>query len=345
MRRWGMKVVMSGVLAALLLSGCGSAEDMNAGSEAVSSNMASTSTAEVADQAQVEKGDGAAPSESPLEKKATVDPKTVGGSKIVGSGQQSSGIQPEAADAGLNKKLIYRANVAMEVKDYAKAQSEIRNLVALTGGYIIQFSENQSQEERGGNFVLKVPSGGFASFLDRLEGLKPESIQRSIEGQDVSEEYVDLNSRLKVKQAMEAKYLKFVEEATKTSQLVEFVRELERIQTEIEQIKGRMRYIDSNVAYSTIEIRVYQLKSSITPVDKEDTPLLGRAKDALNGTIEVLSGLAQWLVVIAAGALPLIAIAVIVGIPLWLRHKKAGRIKRDAMADLPKVPESTDKEE
>ncbi|MFD1178036.1 DUF4349 domain-containing protein [Paenibacillus puldeungensis] len=343
MRRWGMKVVMSGALIALLLSGCGStAEDMNAESQAVSSNMASTSTAEAVDQAQVAEGEGATPSESPLEKKSTVDPKTVGVGKTVGSGQQSSGIQPEATEAGLNKKLIYQANVVMEVKDYAKAQSEIRNLVALTGGYIIQFSENQSQEERGGSFVLKVPSNGFSSFLDRLEGLKPESIQRSIEGQDVSEEYVDLNSRLKVKQAMEAKYLKFVEEATKTSQLVEFVRELERIQTEIEQIKGRMRYIDSNVAYSTIEIRVYQPKSSIVSSDKEDTPLLGRAKDALNGTIDVLSALAQWLVVIVAGALPLIAIAAIVGILLWVRHKKSGRNKKVVVPDM---PETTDKEE
>lgn len=160
----------------------------------------------------------------------------------------------------------------MEVEDYAKAQSEIRNLVALTGGYIVEFSENQSQHELGGNFILKVPAAGFSPFLDKLEQLKPKSMQRTIQGQDVSEEYVDLESRLKVKEAMEARYLKFVEEATQTSQLVKFVNELERIQTEIEQIKGRMRYIDSNVAYSTVEIRLYQPEQAGSAMAEGDEP-------------------------------------------------------------------------
>ncbi|MNW50511.1 hypothetical protein D3C74_279640 [compost metagenome] len=211
----------------------------------------------------------------------------------------------------------------MEVKDYAKTQSEIRNLVMLAGGYIVEFSENQSQHEQGGNFVLKVPAAGFSSFLDRLEGLKPESLQRSIQGQDVSEEYVDLESRLKVKQAMEARYLKFVEQATQTKQLVEFVNELERIQTEIEQIKGRMRYIDSNVSFSTIEIRVYQPDvSQLSAAASGDTPLLERMKKALTGSIDVLSLFFQWLVVFAAGALPLLIIAALIVIPIWMARRK-----------------------
>ncbi|WP_246061733.1 DUF4349 domain-containing protein [Paenibacillus oralis] len=228
-----------------------------------------------------------------------------------------------SADTGFNKKLIYRANVVMEVGDYAKAQSEIRNLVALTGGYIVEFSENQSQHELGGNFILKVPAAGFSSLLDKLEQLKPKSMQRTIQGQDVSEEYVDLESRLKVKEAMEARYLKFVEEATQTSQLVKFVNELERIQTEIEQIKGRMRYIDSNVAYSTIEIRVYQPdQAGSTLAAGDEPPLLERAKQALTGSIEVLSLILQWLIVFLAGALPVIAVAAVIVVPLWLLRRR-----------------------
>lgn len=211
----------------------------------------------------------------------------------------------------------------MEVEDYAKAQSEIRNLVALTGGYIVEFSENQSQHELGGNFILKVPAAGFSPFLDKLEQLKPKSMQRTIQGQDVSEEYVDLESRLKVKEAMEARYLKFVEEATQTSQLVKFVNELERIQTEIEQIKGRMRYIDSNVAYSTVEIRLYQPEQAGSAMaEGDETPLLERAKQALTGSIEVLSLILQWLIVLLAGALPVIAIAAVIVVPLWLLRRR-----------------------
>lgn len=348
MGKWGKKVAVLGavVLGLWLLGGCGSASD-SGGSSLSMENASSAADMAVSDQTSNEAADGGmgmgeaisadkAVAEKPGAAGAGEAESTGGGegssagatgggraNADVATGQTLPGFQGAAADIGLNKKLIYRANVVMEVEDYAKAQSEIRNLVALTGGYIVEFSENQSQHELGGNFILKVPAAGFSSLLDKLEQLKPKSMQRTIEGQDVSEEYVDLESRIKVKEAMEARYLKFVEEATKTSELVKFVNELERIQTEIEQIKGRMRYIDSNVAYSTVEIRLYQPdQAGSTLATGDEPPLLERAKQALTGSIEVLSLILQWLIVLLAGALPVIAIAVVIVVPLLLLRRR-----------------------
>ncbi|WP_059045505.1 DUF4349 domain-containing protein [Paenibacillus rubinfantis] len=351
MGKRGKKVVIWGLIALLLLllSGCGSASNEAASNTSFSSettnSIASTAESDM---------DGGANAKEAADMAAA--PAAGSGADSASAGDAGNGstavntapaFQPVATQTGLNSKLIYRASVVMEVKDYAKAQSEIRNLVTLAGGYIVEFSENQSQHELGGNFVLKVPATGFSSFLDRLEGLKPESLQRSIQGQDVSEEYVDLQSRLKVKQAMEARYLKFVEEATQTKQLVEFVNELERIQTEIEQIKGRMRYIDSNVSFSTIEIRVYQPDASkLAAASNGDTPLLERMKNALTGSIDVLSLFFQWLVVFAAGALPLLVIAALIVIPIWITRRKnrAERERRRAQlqAGQASLPGTTD---
>ncbi|WP_068786127.1 DUF4349 domain-containing protein [Paenibacillus phocaensis] len=334
----GKKLLVWGFIGMLLLvlSGCGSASN-----DVASDSLVESGAADQATSSAVSKTDGGGAAEPEVaantaEAPAAPDLKAAGDSGSSGAAVNSTpGFQQAATDSGLNSKLIYRANVVMEVKDYAKAQSEIRNLVMLAGGYIVEFSENQSQHEQGGNFVLKVPASGFSSFLDRLEGLKPESLQRNIQGQDVSEEYVDLQSRLKVKQAMEARYLKFVESATQTKQLVEFVNELERIQTEIEQIKGRMRYIDSNVSFSTIEIRVYQPDASkLTAASGGDTPLLGRMKNALNGSIDVLSLFFQWLVVVASGALPLLVIAAIIVIPIWIMRRKNREVRERRRAQL-----------
>lgn len=336
MGKRGRKVVVWGfiVMLLLLLGGCGSASY-----DAASNSLAGSEAANMVTSTAESEMDGGETSEvaadmakAPAAGSGAPDSAADNAGSSSATVNSAPGFQQAAGDTGLNKKLIYRANVVMEVKDYAKAQSEIRNQVMLAGGYIVEFSENQSQHEQGGSFVLKVPAAGFSSFLDRLEGLKPVSMQRSIQGQDVSEEYVDLESRLKVKQAMEARYLKFVEEATQTKQLVEFVNELERIQTEIEQIKGRMRYIDSNVSFSTIEIRVYQPDASKLTVSSGDTPLLERMKNALTGSIDVLSLFFQWLVVFAAGALPLLVIAALVVIPVWIARRKnrAEREKRRA---------------
>ncbi|MNJ38585.1 hypothetical protein D3C77_334340 [compost metagenome] len=218
----------------------------------------------------------------------------------------------------------------LEVKDYSRAQSEVRNLVTVSGGYIVEFTENQSQYEQGGTIILKVPSSGFSSFLDQLEKLEHQSLQRSIQGQDVSEEYVDLESRLKVKQTMEARYLQFLNEATKSSQMVEFANELERIQTEVEQIRGRMRYIDQNVAYSTVEIRLYQPEVNEINLSAKNTEPLGqRAWNALDGSLKAISVFFQWLIVFLSGALPVLLLIAVIAAPLWLVYRKRLVLTRD----------------
>ncbi|ETT59291.1 hypothetical protein C173_28986 [Paenibacillus sp. FSL R7-277] len=249
-----------------------------------------------------------------------------GNSAVPGAGAEqgtnaSAGFTGTDVVAGLNKKLIYKANLNMEVTDYGAAQTEVRNMVTLAGGYIIEFSENMSEYEQGGTFILKVPAAGFSPFLNNLEKIKHEKLQRSIQGQDVSEEYVDLESRLKAKQMMEAQYIDFMKKATKPADLVQFANQLGEIQEQIEQIKGRMRYIDQNVSFSTVELRLYQTEKSLTLTQtNSEGPLGERASEALKSSMKALSVMFQWLVVVLAAALPVLLVAgVVVALVLWLR--------------------------
>lgn len=315
----------------LLLSGCGSANNADHASSAYDSSANSggaeteSSSMNMADSSSAE-----APSSSAMDKAVTAaqEPQSL---------PSGSGIPSGSIADDLNKKLIYRANVVMKVEEFSKAQAQIKDLVSLSGGYIVEFSESQSTYEQGGNFVLKVPASGFSSFLEQLEQLKPESFQQSIQGQDVSEEYVDLESRLKVKEAVEARYLKFVGESKSTSDLVQFTNELERIQTEIEQIKGRMRYIDNNVSFSTIEIRVYQTDdNSLTKLSQDQKPLLKRAGNALQGSLEAISVILQWLVIFISGALPVIVIGAVIFAIIWPLRRRRARLRNEKI-DSPLV--------
>ncbi|WP_410514632.1 DUF4349 domain-containing protein [Paenibacillus sp. BR2-3] len=327
MRKWGLHYLCLLILA-VILAGCGSGDSNSAANNAKSSSMeqapaaqtASTtdSTANMASTEELAKaggGDG-----DPAIKNSTVENTSDGTSGFTGSD----------VVAGLNKKLIYHANLNMEVEDYAKAQTEVRNMITLANGYIIEFTENMSEYEQGGTFILKVPASGFSSFLGNLEKVKHETLQRSIQGQDVSEEYVDLESRLKAKQLMESQYIEFMKKATKSNDLVAFANQLGAIQEEIEQIKGRMRYIDQNVSFSTVELRLYQTDESFALKNKtEQGPLGERASAALQGSLNALSVMFQWMVVILAGALPLlIGGGIILVIVLWFR-KKWGTPKRN----------------
>jgi outer membrane murein-binding lipoprotein Lpp len=225
-----------------------------------------------------------------------------------------------------DRKVIYKGNLTMEVPDYSAAQTEINNLVTLASGYILQFSENQSTAEKSGNYVIKVPANGFSSFIRDLEKIKTVSdIRHNIQGQDVSEEYVDLSSRLKAKQVVEARLLAFMEKAEKTADLLSFSNELGNVQESIEQIKGRMRYLDQNVAMSTVEIRLYEqgVAKKIAPVVGDST--LEKTKNALSSSMHALKVIAQGLLVFIAAMVPVLIVLAIIGIPLIIILRKRAR--------------------
>ncbi|WP_342546995.1 DUF4349 domain-containing protein [Paenibacillus sp. FSL P2-0089] len=329
MRKWGLHYLLYLVVVAVVLTGCGASSnnsDSAANSESTFSNQAaSDGSAESAPAAVEVKEDSLANTAMAVNDQAAV--KGGGGNSAVpGAGAEqgadaSAGFTGTDVVAGLNKKLIYKANLNMEVTDYGAAQTEVRNMVTLAGGYIIEFSENMSEYEQGGTFILKVPAAGFSPFLNNLEKIKHEKLQRSIQGQDVSEEYVDLESRLKAKQMMEAQYIDFMKKATKPADLVQFANQLGEIQEQIEQIKGRMRYIDQNVSFSTVELRLYQTEKSLTLTQtNSEGPLGERASEALKSSMKALSVMFQWLVVVLAAALPVLLVAgVVVALVLWLR--------------------------
>jgi hypothetical protein len=230
-----------------------------------------------------------------------------------------------SASESWDRKVIFKGNLTMEVPDYAAAQTEINNLVTLAGGYILQFSENQSTAENSGNYVIKVPANGFSSFIRDLEKIKTVSdIRHNIQGQDVSEEYVDLSSRLKAKQVVEARLLAFMEKAVKTDELLAFSNELGNVQEAIEQIKGRMRYLDQNVSMSTVEIRLYEQGVTKLKVAVGDSTL-EKTKHALTSSIHALKVIAQGLIVFVAAVLPILIVLAIIGIPLIFTLRKRAR--------------------
>jgi hypothetical protein len=236
--------------------------------------------------------------------------------------------------AGFNRKLIYRANLVMPVDDYSKAQTALRDLVALSGAYILQFSENANTGERGGTYTIKVAANGFVSLLDGLEKMSP-SLQRNVQGQDVTEEYVDLNSRLKAKQMVETRLLGFMEKASKTDELLAFSNELSKVQETIEQIKGRIRYLDQNVSYSTIELRMYQ-QTGNKPLlsDPNKLTLEERIQKAWNSSLNVLVAVMQGILVFLAAAFPVLVICLLIGVPIWVFRRKRNKELKEMRLQL-----------
>ncbi|MGG1553113.1 DUF4349 domain-containing protein [Paenibacillus ferrarius] len=324
-KRW-----LAGVfIALLLLAGCSSAKD--AGSTAASSAQdmkavqpakAEGATTATSDRA-IASGQETKQSTSSQAQPAAIA-NAASASSASGQPAPSLVVTPTGADGvdGFNRKLIYKANLVMPVEDYAKAQTALRDLVALSGGYILQFSENATTGERGGTYTIKIAADGFVSLLDGLEKISP-TLQRNVQGQDVTEEYVDLTSRLKAKQVLEERLLSFMEKATKTDDLLAFSNELSKVQEAIEQIKGRMRYLDQNVAYSTVELRMYQATGKKPLLaDPNELTLTERVQKAWQSSLNVLVACLQGILVFLAAAFPVLVILLLLGIPFWAYRRK-----------------------
>ncbi len=279
-------------------------EALPAGEAANVSGAASSGTAEKAASAQ------AAPSEAGL----------------------GGGIGPIAgAETGLSRKVIYQANVTMKVPDYDQAEAKLRDAIHLSGAYILQFSNSLDESGKAAAYVIKVPADGFSSFIDRLREIQKD-LRLQMEGSDVTEEYVDLEARLQAKKMVEARLLAFMDKASGTDDLVRFSSELAAVQEDIEQIKGRMRYLDQNVAYSTVKVRLHEGKAE-SAIMEDNAGFGERIADAVTGSAKVLGQFGQALVIFLAALLPVAAVVALIGVPVYVVVRNVRRARRELSAE------------
>jgi hypothetical protein len=263
-----------------------------------------------------------------------------------GAAVGGTGFVPLAeADTGINRKVIYKAQVTMKVPKFEPAGEQLNNAIHQSGAYVLQFSNSMDANEKGATYVIKVPADGFSSFIDQLRKIQKD-LQLQMEGSDVTEEYVDLTARLEAKKIVEARLLAFMDKAKGSDDLVKFSSELANVQEQIEQIKGRMRYLDQNVTYSTVNLRLYE-GTADTVVKENNVQGLGeRLAGALTGSAHVLGQFGQALLVFIAALLPVVAVAAVVGIPVYViirgrRKAHPGTLAEGPLTDPPKTDDES----
>ncbi|WP_187434059.1 DUF4349 domain-containing protein [Paenibacillus methanolicus] len=240
-------------------------------------------------------------------------------------GQTGSPLGAIADPDGFNRKIVYRGSVSMEVEDYAATQRSVSGAITASGGYILQFTDQQTSTELGGTYTIKVPANGFMSFLAGMEKLPHLAFEKSMQGTDVTEEYVDLESRLKARGVVEARLLAFMEKAESATALLQFSKELGEVQTEIERIKGRMRYLDQNVAYSTIELRIYQKSAVPIQAQTEEKSFGAKISGAWSGSLSFLAEAAQVIVIALTALLPVAVVLAVIAVPAYVVYRRKRR--------------------
>jgi hypothetical protein len=197
-----------------------------------------------------------------------------------------------------NRMVIYHAEIRMEVKEFQKVQQTIEQLVQNQGGYIVQENVYESEDNRlEGTVTTRIPQAKFQTFLRQLEKLAMKVHSRHVTGEDVTEEFVDLESRLKSKQAVEERLYQFLKEAKDTKDLLAISNDLARVQEEIEQIKGRMKYLQNQSALSIVTIHLFENKVIVPDLENKDLNTWERTKKQFISSINLLLSLFSALIV------------------------------------------------
>lgn len=218
------------------------------------------------------------------------------------------------------RKVIYTANVRLTVKDYKQIRAQLEQLVAKHQGYLVNSSESKTNEYQSGNFTYRVPQAEFDAFLKEIQKLDAYRPEINISGSDVTEEMVDLESRLKAKQAMEKRLLDLMNKATKTDDLLDISRQLDQTQVEIEQIKGRLQYLNNKVDFSTVHVEITQ--RFVAPSSAEQ-PLGKQMTDSFLASLSGLGVAGERFLIFIAGAIPIFLLLAAVGVPICAAVRRA----------------------
>lgn len=190
------------------------------------------------------------------------------------------------------RKLIRNGSMDFEVTDIVAAKQTIGKIVEELGGYLA--SENEETPLKGPQVyqVVRIPSAQLDAFLSKLTGLAKKIRLKELSSEDVTEEFIDLESRLVTKKELERNYREIMKKATKVEEMLEVERQLELVRGEIESIEGRVNYINSQVSFSTLKLLYFQEIAHVKEKESFSTQLAGSMAKGWSGVLLFIQFLA-----------------------------------------------------
>lgn len=165
-----------------------------------------------------------------------------------------------------DRLIIKTGSLSMEVKDVRETIQQIATFAVSQKGFVVQSDVNEENVPRG-YITVRIPSAVFDTGISEIK--KWGRVQsENVTGQDVTEEYVDLDSRLKNLRASEEQFLEIMQRATRIEDVLAVQRELTNVRTEIEMIEGRMKYLKESSQLSTLTVFLATDPSSVPVIDR-----------------------------------------------------------------------------
>ena len=195
----------------------------------------------------------------------------------------------------IEKKIIKDGDISIKTNDIAVAKQRIDNLVKNLNAYYEQENLRNRYNEISYDLTIRVPAENFEKLLSSIEQSKDEIKSKNIRTRDVTEEFVDLSTRLSSKKDYLKQYTVLLSKATKIKEILEIQEKIRNLQEEIESTEGRLRYLNDQVTFSTLSINLYkEIEYVYKPAQKDR--FTERAKSGLGTGWDIIVGIVVFLI-------------------------------------------------
>jgi len=240
-----------------------------------------------------------------------------------------------AADVAPADRVVIRsANLSIVVPEPSASVQEIANLASRMGGFVVSsnvfqtfFSEANVSAERA-SITIRVPAERLDEALEAIRAGATEIQSENISGQDVTQEFTDLESRLRNLVAAEEQLLEIMSSARETEDVLRVFENLRQVSEEIEVIKGRIQYLSESARLSAISVELIP-DVAAQPLEIGGWRPEGTVKDAFTALIRALRFLGEaaiW------SAICIVPVSLILGVPLFFATRTLRRRRAAAKA-------------
>jgi hypothetical protein len=233
-------------------------------------------------------------------------------------------------EAALDRKIVRDASLTIEVASTIEAQQRVTSIAETLGGFVVTSEAKQRQDAEPAKrtldikLVIRVPSAQFNSALEQIEKLATNLPERNVTGQDVTEEFIDLEARTKTQKALELQFLDIMKQAKKVEDALEVQRQIADVRTEIEKLEGRKRFLESKSTLSTIAVNIH----TPTPIVVSASGFGHTMREALSDSIDLATGIVLFFIRFVIVMTPVFVLVILpAGLVALYFKRRARRIR------------------
>lgn len=223
-----------------------------------------------------------------------------------------------------DQKIIRTGSLVLVVEKVEETVKTIGTITEEAGGYV----QASNVSERGdgtlyGSMTIRIPSGRFSETVTAAKNLATLVPEETTNAQDVTEEYTDLDAQLRNAKAQEAEYLQILARAESVQDILAVQSYLSGTRAQIEQLQGRLQYLENRTAYATLSIELSEEPNITAPTqDFRPGSVVRQAIQTLIAALQGLVVLGIWTIIIGGPFIVLLGLIVFLCVKLIRRLMK-----------------------